>query len=115
MQLTIMERVQLLQVLPREGNIGTMRIVHDLRMALAPTEKEVKLCNIREDAEKDQLLWDDDKYTAEIPIGEKATDVIVEALKRRDAELRLTEQLIPLYEIFVESKKKPGPIPFPKH
>jgi hypothetical protein len=104
MQLTIMERVLLLQVLPPTGNIGTMRIVHNLRMALAPSEEEVKKCNIREDPAKDQLLWDDNEYTAEIPIGEKARDVIVESLKRWDSESKLTEQHIPLYERFVEKK-----------
>lgn len=107
MKLTIMERVMLLQVLPPTGNIGTMRIVHDLRMSLAPSEAEVKKCNIREDLENDKLLWDDNEYSAEITIGEKATDVIIEALKRWDSEFRLTEQHIPVYERFVE-KKEPG-------
>jgi hypothetical protein len=120
MRLTILDRVLLLQILPKEGNIGTMRIVHNLRMELAPSEEEVKKCNIREDPEKDQLLWDNNDYTAEISIGEKANDVIVNALKRLNSELRLTEQLIPFFEIFVEGKLTDSPvedkpvIPFPR-
>ncbi len=105
MKLTILERILLQQVLPPEGNMVTLRIVRDLRKNLGFTEEEIKKCNIRENKEKQLTQWDDEEYTAEIPIGEKAMDVIIESLKRWNGELKLTEQHIPLYEKFVEKKE----------
>ncbi len=105
MKLTILERVLLQQILPQEGNIVTLRIIRDLRKNLGFTEEEIKKCNIRVDEEKQMTLWDDNEYAIDIPIGEKAIDIIVESLKRKDSELILTEQHIPLYERFVDKKE----------
>lgn len=103
MNLTILERILILQALPPHGNVITLRIVRDLKGALAPSEEEIKKFNIR--MEGDMTYWDDDKYEADIPIGEKATDVIVEALKKMNSENKLTEQHLQLYEKYVETKK----------
>lgn len=102
MQLTILERLLLLQALPQKGNIITLRIVSDLRRNLSLTEQEIKDNHVRQEAEK--MLWDNDTATFEISIGEKATDVIVESLKRMNETQELTEQYIPLYERFVEKR-----------
>ena len=103
MQLTILERVLLLNVLPVEGNIITLRIIQDLRRNLAPTEEEIKKVNLRQ--EGTQIRWDDEKYTADVPVGEKATDTVVAALVKMNSDNKLTEQFIPLYERFVEKKE----------
>lgn len=102
MKLTILERILLLQLLPPEANVATLRIIRDLKKNLGFSEEEVKKCNIRADG--DMTLWDDDKYEAEVPIGEKATDIIRDALKQADSRNKLMEQHIPLYERFVEGK-----------
>ena len=103
MRLTILERLLLLNVLPVEGNIMTIRIVHDLRKDLGLTEEELKKYNVRE--QDSQMVWDDEKYTLDVPVGEKALDIIAEAISKREREGRLTEQFIPLYERFVEKKE----------
>lgn len=102
MLLSLKERILLLNILPAEGNIITLRIMQDLRRNLAPTEEEIKSVNLR--TVDDKILWDND-FEVEVPIGEKATDVIVDSLKKLNRENKLTVQHISLYERFVEKKE----------
>ena len=102
MKLNIMERLQLLNILPAEGNYVTLKIVRQLREDLSFSEDEIKLFGVHQ--EGDQVTWSysnggtDDR---EIQIGEKATDIIVESLKKLDREEKLTEALVGVYEKFV--------------
>lgn len=41
-QLNLSERLQVIEILPREGNIISLRLVHDLKQKLSPTQKEIK-------------------------------------------------------------------------
>lgn len=41
-ELNLSERLQVIEILPREGNIISLRLVHDLKMKLSPTQKEIK-------------------------------------------------------------------------
>ena len=48
------------------------------------------------------MTWDNERgRTVEIPIGEKATDVIVAALKRASGANKLTVDMIDLYDRFI--------------
>jgi len=40
--LTLSQRLQVIETLPREGNIISLRLIHDLKMKLSPTPKEIK-------------------------------------------------------------------------
>lgn len=100
MNLSIPERIALLGVLPEQGNFVTLKIVHQLRTALSFSEDEVKRWSISQDGQR--VTWDSAcESGAEIPIGEKATDLIVEALKNLDQRHALTEQHFTIYEKFV--------------
>jgi hypothetical protein len=103
MKLDILERLLLLNILPAEGNVVTLRIIQDLKTKLGFTEEEIKKVNLRQ--EEGRVAWDDTTYVVEIPVGEKATDIIVAALNKMNGENKLTESHIPLYERFVEKKE----------
>ena len=105
MELTVLERLILLRVLPSEGNIITLRLVGDLKRNLSFTEEELKKCNIRTDGNK--VEWDDMIYKKEVKIGEKAFDLISEVFKQLNTQNKLTEQQVPLYERFVEAESRP--------
>jgi len=101
MKLNTLSRLILLNTLPKEGNIMTLKIVRELREELSFSEEEHKELNFREQDGK--LSWDmiteDEK---KIEIGEKATDVIVETLKKLDRENKLHEDHLPIWEMFIE-------------
>ena len=102
MKLNLSERFEVLRLLPEQGNFATLKIINDMRTNLAPSESDHKKFNIRQQG--DQILWDSPKgiEEVEIPIGEKATDIIVDALKELDSSGTMNARHMSLYEKFVE-------------
>jgi hypothetical protein len=111
MKLSVKDRMALNGLLPREGTFANMKILHELRMHLSLSEEEHKELSVSETPQSDgrlYLTWDADaaaKADKEIPIGEKANDLLVEELKKLNEEGKLTEDTYPLYDRFVESKR----------
>ena len=100
MKLNLIERLKVLQILPTEGNFITLNIVQKLKESLAPTEEEFKEFEIVENA--GNISWNEKgRIYKEIELGEKATDIIKEALKKLDEENKLTEFHISVYKKFI--------------
>jgi hypothetical protein len=101
----------LMGILPKEGSFTTLKIVQDLRMHLALSEDEHKALSIEEVPQADGrtfIRWDMDaaaKADKEVPLGEKATDLIVEELKKLNEKDKLDESTFEIYDKFVESKR----------
>jgi len=108
MKLSMRDRFVLLNILPPEGNISTIKIVHRLRMDLAPTEKELKDYKIQQ--QDKQVVWDDamekKRGAQEKKIGPKAFMMIEEQFKKLDKEKKLTEGHLQTYEKFCEEEKE---------
>lgn len=118
MKLSVFERILLLNILPVESNFTTLKIVRKMKENLSFTEEEHKALNFKQAGEtfsdengKKQVVGEGQiKWTAEadgekeIEIGEKATDIIADALKKlNDANPpRLRNEHMSLYEKFVE-------------
>ena len=108
MLFSMRDRFILLNILPAEGDFTTVKIVHDLRQGLAPSEKEVKGCKIR--SENGQILWDEvaekkNKHK-EVAIGEKAFEIIKEQFKILDEKKKLTVGHIETYMRFCGDKNE---------
>ena len=101
MLLKVLDRVTLLGILPEQGDFLTLKIVRKLRESCSFTEDELVLLNITQ--ADNRINWDAkvDGDGHEVEIGEKATDVIVAALKKLNDEKKLTPQTMGLYEKFV--------------
>ncbi len=100
MELDVIERLTVLTILPKEGSYADLKILNQLKLALSFSEKEMKDWGIKSDPELNQTSWDENGV-AEIPIGEKATDIITESLKKLNKEKKLMEQAFSVYEKFV--------------
>ncbi|GAG42481.1 unnamed protein product [marine sediment metagenome] len=101
MELNILERLMLASILPEQGDIVTLKIVQDLKLALAFNEKEVADCEI--DNKDKRVTWNPEKseYVKEIPIGPKAMSIIIEELETRDKDKTLVADFISLYDKFM--------------
>ena len=99
MKLTVLERLTLLNTLPKEGDYTTLKIIRKLQDDLSFSEDEHKILQFQQEGE--MLKWNplDDK---EVAIGEKATDAIKSALKRLDETKQLRIDQVELYERFIE-------------
>jgi len=103
-ELSVLERLVLLSILPKEGNFVTLKLLRKLRENLSFDEGEIKELNFAQDG--DQVRWNEKaNITKQISIGEKMTDLVCEALKKLDDEKKLREDHFSLYEKFVENKQ----------
>ena len=100
MELGILERISLLNILPVEGDVVTVRLLKKLRTELGFTEEEIKDHKIS--SAENRVVWEETGYKADISIGEKATDIIKDAFKRLDREGKIREDMLPLYDTFME-------------
>ena len=100
MELGIKQRLILLQVLPQEGDFTTLKIIRDLVDSLGFSEDEHKRHNIRVDG--GQFIWDNGEEIKDIPIGEKATDIISNAFRKLNDEKKLRIEHMELYEGFTK-------------
>lgn len=104
MKLSIMDRLSLLNILPKESDVTTLRVVRKLQNDLSFSEEEHKLLNFRQ--EEDRLLWDDaGDIEKEIEIGERATDVIKLALRNLNEQGKLHIDALDIYDRFMENKE----------
>jgi len=101
-RLGLKDRLVLLSVLPPEGNLATIRIVHELRMALSPDEAEYRDAQII-NAGDGQIRWNADAAAAlerDFEIGAKGQEIIREALGKLDKDSKLTADHLPLCDLF---------------
>jgi hypothetical protein len=105
MILTIKERLLLLTVLPREGNIVTLRIVQNLRAALSFSEEEHAALKMEQNEEG--FKWDAEiSQEREVEIGPRAQVLIQDTLKGMDKSSKLTEDFFSLWEKFCGDETK---------
>jgi len=100
MELNVFDRLILLNILPREGDFTTLKIVRTMREDLSFTEDEHKVLEFKQDEGNIQWKQGADK-PKNINFGEKATDLIVATLKKLNADKKLTDQHFNLYDKFV--------------
>lgn len=131
MKLTIGERAVLLGILPKEGNIDTLKSLRKFResLSLADEEKEqiqwrleykcpscgnsMFLPELVKCGDCDVWLettgngqWDSSRDpNKDVHVSLTMSSIIVGALTKMNANSRLTEELIPLYEKFIESEE----------
>jgi hypothetical protein len=103
MELTVVDRVILLSVLPREGDISTLKILRDLQAAIGFTEEEVEKLEMKS-SEKGTTWRQDEgaKLNKDIEIGPRAYNVIEDAFKRLSEAKKLTLEHLPTFEKFVK-------------
>ena len=102
MKLNVIERLNVLSVLPKESDFATLKIVRKLQDSLGFSEKEWKEYGIVQ--EGSNIKWDQMKGSEEkeIEVGEKAMDVVKEAFKELNSQKKLTAQHLSVYEKFME-------------
>jgi len=101
MELNVKERIMLLQVVPAEGvRMTDLLIAHELRLKLGFSEEDQQRFGFVQE-EDGRLRW---KPEADVPvdikIGPRAHVLIVDTLKKLDADKKLTEDHIDIWELF---------------
>ena len=98
MEFNVEERLAALGLLPQEGTLITMKIVHDLRQALAFSEKELAILNFQQT--DDRLQWNPGVEPKEVKVGVKAAGVIHDILEKLDKDGKLRVSHLTLVDKF---------------
>lgn len=83
MKLSVFERLLVLSCLPKQGDLTTIRLVHDLRNLLSFSEDEHKALDFQINKETKEIKWQRDKdKPQEYALGEKSISIIRENLEQ---------------------------------
>jgi len=101
MELSVGERLVLLSVLPIEGDFTTLKVLRDAVSIIGLNDEELKKADI-EKVEDGLKISIQNNFETDITLGEMATHIIVEELKKLNEQKKLMMEHYPLYEKFVE-------------
>lgn len=94
----VRERLVLLGALPAEGNLATIRVIGDLRMALSFSEAEHEDLQITQ--VDGQIQWNPDAPARAIEIGAKGQEIVRDALSKLDKDKKLTADHLDICDLF---------------
>ena len=104
MKLNVKERINLMQILPAEGNFVTFKILADLRAELSFSEKEIKDFKIVQHLNEQgqgRITWDDKKEKEkEVFFGPQALIIVKAALQNVDKVCKVTADNVSLFDKF---------------
>lgn len=103
-ELTLLERIMIVEILPTEGSWQEMKIVRDLGEMLYPTKEEEEKYEIKTTriGNKIVTVWNDEAKAARfnIEFREVENDIIAKAIRDRERDKRITMELISVYDKF---------------
>lgn len=107
MKLNVAERVALLQILPAEGDFTALKVLRDLQGKLGFSEEDHKKFRIVRTA--DRVSWNPEEGAKEVEIelGDKAKEIVKDALLELDKNKKLRPEHFTVYEKFVQDKAEP--------
>ena len=99
MDLSVVERLVLLNLLPQEGSYINLKLLRTAREELSFSDEEVGILNFVQ--EGDQVRWNmEADVIKDVTIGEVVTLMIVDSLKKLDGEGKLKNDHFSLFEKF---------------
>ena len=99
MLLSVHDRLILLNLLPKEGDLTTLRIVRDLGSSLGFSEEEHKTLSLKQTG--GEISWNTEVDSGtEIEIGITASGLLLSAMQTLDKAEKLTLAHVDLYERF---------------
>ena len=100
MNLSVLDRLLLLGLLPAEGTILTLRIVRKLREDLSFSEQELVDLKLKQD--EGRVTWEQEHAADKtVELGPKATELIVKALTDLSESGKATAQHLALFDKFM--------------
>lgn len=99
--LSVLDRVVILNILPAEGNMVTLLALRQLKESVVFSEFENSKLDVK--IENGNLFWNKEKEeNKDVEISASMRGLIETALKKMDAEGKLTEQMVDTYQKFIE-------------
>ena len=97
MELSIKDRIVLLNILPKEGNLTTIRQLRELREALSFSDDEAASLEMHED--EGRIFWNGE-VTKDVTIGARMMTLIADEFDALDKGGRFKDEMLDTYEKF---------------
>jgi len=107
MLLSVFERANIINILPKEGNFKTLKTLRKLKEDLSLSEEEVKKWqpSFSEEGIMKWRVLDEEgnqiEQDTDIELSELSIELIAEILRKLDSKKQLKEEHFSLYEKFV--------------
>jgi len=102
-ELTVTDRIVLLNVLPQEANLTTIRIMRELRDELSFSEDEQAELEMRED--DGRIFWNaETEHVKDVAIGTRARAAIITAFEELDRSGKFKDAMLDTYAKFEEAE-----------
>jgi hypothetical protein len=101
MQFTVLERMLLLNILPDQGDVTTLRINRKLKEALSFSEEEHAM--LKFEFSPEIVKWEEarqDECVKEVEVGHKAMEIVAKRFRELSDQRKLHEEHLPLYDRF---------------
>ena len=108
-KLNVGERINLLSMLPAEGDFSLLRISREASIVIGLSEEELKKFNVVSSTVDgmNNFSWNEKgNKEVELELGPRAFAMICDVLENRDKEKKLLMNQYSLYEKFVKDKTK---------
>lgn len=103
MKLNVMDRLVIINTLPSEGNLITLKIIRDLKNQLGITEDEYKEFDFVQDSKG--FKWNEKGAIEKtFDISDVTMDIIKKSLKSVEEKNKLTLEMLPSYEKIMSEK-----------
>ena len=102
MNLKVLERIQLLGVLPTESDFSTLKIVRSLQNDLSFSEEEIKETGLT--LKDNQYRWKKE-VEKDVQIGDKGNDIIKNSFKKLNEQKKVPMSMFNLYEKFIKDSE----------
>ncbi len=101
MRLNVVDRLILLSILPREGDVITLRVLRDLKSGLSFSEEELAALQFQ-NTEQGTIWRREADKEIEIGLGQKANQLICDAFRELNDKKGLKLEFLPTYEKFIK-------------
>jgi len=103
-KLNVGERLIILQVLPKEGNFTTLRLIRDLAAKIGLSADELVEFDLQQDG--DRIKWNDaGQEERAFDLKLKEVEIIMAELQKLDNESKLEFRHFSIFEKFSEEEK----------
>jgi len=118
MLLTVKDRIVIGDILPKESDLATLKLMRELKEALSFSEEELAKFELRQVTEVNDdgrkvsaMVWNRDIDSGvDIPIGVTAYNSIMDAFKNLDRGKKLQDHHVDIYERFLAAQIVDGSI-----
>jgi hypothetical protein len=97
MELNVKDRIVLLNVLPREGSLTTIRLLRELREELSFSEDEHTAVELHDEDGRVQWVGD---IVKDVAVGPRALAIIIAEFDAMDANGTFKDEMLDTYEKF---------------